>query len=102
MPACFEKIASFASFLGVDRKENSVRETAEQVPLEILQLMGDLDLPTTLKQVNFPKSDLTSFAEYIVNERQFVYDLPRYNPRKLTAENMNELLNEMYEGSLER
>jgi len=64
-------------------------------------LMHDLELPTTLNEVNFPKADLDSFAEYIVKQRQFIYNLPKYNPRRLTIENMTKLLHDMYDGALE-
>jgi len=86
--ACAEKVVSFAEATGVRRWGRSEMEVAELVPQAILQLMRDLELPTSLKQVNFPKADLESFAEYIVNQRQHIYNLPRYNPRRLTKENM--------------
>jgi alcohol dehydrogenase class IV len=107
MPACAGKVYSFASALGIGRNDgspdggSSVRATAERVPKAILQLMKDTDLPRTLKQVGFPKADIQSFAEYIFNDRQYVYNLPRYNPRRLTVENTVQLLQDMYDGALE-
>jgi alcohol dehydrogenase class IV len=106
MPACAGKVYSFAPALGIGRDDGSpegtsVRATAERVPRAILRLMKDTDLPRTLKQVGFPKADIQSFAEYIVNERQHVYNLPRYNPRRLTVENTVQLLQDMYDGALE-
>jgi len=101
LSACADKVASFAEATGTRRWGRSEREIAELVPQDILQLMRDLELPTTLKQVNFPRADLESFAQYIVRQRQQVYNLPRYNPRRLTIENTTQLLNDMYEGALE-
>lgn len=101
LPASFEKIASFAEAIGAKHWGRSAREIAEGVPQAVLQLMRDLELPTTLKQVNFPRNELESFANYIVKERQFIYNLPRYNPRRLSLENMRTLLNDMYDGALE-
>jgi len=101
LPACTEKVASFAPSAGVQRDGQSSREMAEKVPKAILQLMRDVELPTTLKQVNFPKSDLEPFAEYIAKERQFMYNLQKYNPRRLTIENTTMLLHDMYDGALE-
>jgi alcohol dehydrogenase class IV len=106
MPACAEKVYSFASALGIgpaDRGHDgsSVRATAERVPKAVLQLMKDTDLPRTLKQVGFPEADIQPFAEYIVNDRQYVYNLARYNPRRLTVENTVQLLQDMYDGALE-
>jgi len=101
LTACAEKVAFFAEATGTRRWGRSERETAKLVPQAILQLMRDLELPTTLKQVNFPRADLESFAEYIVKQRQQIYNLPRYNPRRLTLENTTQLLIDMYEGALE-
>ncbi len=101
LPACRDKVFSFASALGVERNGESVKAVADKVPQALLELMRDLDLPTTLKQVNFPSSDLEGFAEYIVKQRQYIYGLPRYNPRRLTLENTTQLLHDMYEGALE-
>jgi alcohol dehydrogenase len=101
LPACREKVVSFAPALGIERNSDSAEVVADKVPRALLELMKDVDLPTTLKQVNFPKGDLDGFAEYIFKERQYVYGLPRYNPRRLTLENTTKLLHDMYEGALE-
>ena len=63
-------------------------------------LMEDLELPTNLKQWNIPSKELDEFAEYIYKDRQNVYGLPRFNPRKLTPENTKELMHQMYEGTM--
>ena len=101
LPACRDKVVSFAPSLGIERNSDSAEVVADKVPQALLELMRDVDLPTTLKQVNFPRGDLDGFAEYIFKERQHIYGLPRYNPRRLTLENTTKLLHDMYEGSLE-
>ena len=101
LPACRDKVISFAPALGIERNADSSKVVADKVPRALLELMKDVDLPTTLKQVNFPKGDLDGFAEYIFRERQHIYGLPRYNPRRLTLENTRKLLHDMYEGALE-
>jgi alcohol dehydrogenase class IV len=101
LPACRDKVVSFAPSLGIEGNSDSSEIVADKVPQALLELMRDVDLPTTLKQVNFPKGDLDGFAEYIFRERQHVYGLPRYNPRRLTLENTTKLLHDMYEGALE-
>lgn len=101
LPACRDKVVSFAPALGVERDGGSAEAMADRVPQAILGLMRDVELPTTLRQVSFPKGDLDGFAEYIFKERQHVYGLPRFNPRRLTLENTTRLLHDMYEGALE-
>jgi len=101
LPACRDKVVSFAPALGIERGWDSAKVVADRVPQALLELMRDVDLPTTLKQVNFPEGDLDGFAEYIFKQRQHVYGLPKYNPRRLTLENTTRLLHDMYEGTLE-
>jgi alcohol dehydrogenase class IV len=101
LPACRDKVVSFAPAVGIERRWESAKEFADRVPQALLGLMRDIELPTSLKQVNFPKGDLDGFAEYIFKERQYVYGLPRYNPRRLSLENTTKLLHDMYEGVLE-
>jgi alcohol dehydrogenase class IV len=101
LPACRDKVVSFAPALGIKTNGESAKAVADRVPQALLELMRDIELPTALKQVNFPRGDLDSFAEYIFKQRQHVYGLPRYNPRRLTLENTTKLLHDMYEGSLE-
>ena len=43
---------------------------------------------------------LNDFGEYVFKERQYIYGLPRFNPRKLTVENTKQLMHLMYEGTL--
>ena len=101
LPACREKVVSFAPALGIEGNADSSRVIADKVPQALLELMKDVDLPTTLKQVNFPEGDLDGFAEYVFKQRQHIYGLPKYNPRRLTLENTTKLLHDMYEGALE-
>jgi len=101
LSACRDKVVSFAPALGIEGNAGSARIIADKVPQALLELMRDVDLPTTLKQVNFPEGDLDSFAEYIFKQRQHIYGLPKYNPRRLTLENTTKLLHDMYQGALE-
>jgi alcohol dehydrogenase class IV len=59
-----------------------------------------MELPISLKQWNVPSRELDEFAEYIFKDRQHVYGLPRFNPRKLTIEDSKEIMHQMYEGTL--
>ncbi len=67
-----------------------------------LKLMEDIDMPISLKEVGVPEEDLKPLAEYIVNERQYMYNLSALNPRKLTSENVKQLLEKMWEGRIEK
>ena len=98
LPACTERLAEIASVVLEDLGGLSTYDMALQSVDAVLGLMEDIELPTSLRQVNFPEEDIPDFARYIVEERQYLYDLDHYNPRKLTLENTTQLLEGMWEG----
>jgi alcohol dehydrogenase class IV len=98
---CAEKLAYVAKqVLGDEVHGLSQREAAYAFIHAIKTLMEDMELPTSLKSWKIPSNQLDEFAEYIVKERQIVYGLSRFNPRKLTMDNTKELMHHMYEGTL--
>jgi len=98
LPLLIDKLAQVANIIGEDTTGLTKREAAFKFVKATLKLMEDIDLPTSLKEVGVPKADLKPLAEYIVNERQYLYDLQTYNPRRPTLENVTQLLEEMWEG----
>jgi alcohol dehydrogenase class IV len=101
LPSCTEKLAYVSKqVLGDEVYGLSKRDAANAFIHSVVALMRDMELPTSLKQWNAPSKELDEFAEYIFKERQHVYGLPRFNPRKLTLENTKELMRQMYEGIL--
>lgn len=100
LPACTEKLAYVArQVLGDEVSGLGPREAAYVFIAELKALMEDMELPTTLQQLKIPSKELTGFATYLYRERQHIYGLPRFNPRKLTADNTKELVRSMYEGA---
>jgi len=98
--ACAEKLAYVAKqVLGDEVHGLSQRQAAFAFIHAVKTLMEDMELPTSLKQWDIPSKELDEFAEYIVKDRQHVYGLPRFNPRKLTVENTKELMHQLYEGT---
>ena len=99
--AAYNKIGTLAMIFNIPHKGESARAVASKIAPAIIQLLEDLEMPTTLKQINFPKTDVEKFGEYIFSTRQKLYDLPRFNPRRLTLENSIQLIRNMYDGTLE-
>ena len=99
--AAYNKISSLARIFNIHYKGESARAVASKIPPAIIQLLEDLEMPTTLKDINFPASDIEKFGDYIFSSRQKLYDLPRFNPRRLTKENSIRLIQNMYDGTLE-
>ena len=100
MPACIERLAMVAEYMGLDVHGLSKRDAAMMAVQAARDLVRDLELPVSLKEVNFPKSDIPKYARYLFEERQSYYFLQTYNPRRLTTENVIELLENMYEGRI--
>ena len=99
--AAYNKIGTLARIFNIPHKGESARAVASKIAPAIIQLLEDLEMPTTLKQINFPKTDVEKFGEYIFSTRQKLYDLPRFNPRRLTLENSIQLIRNMHDGTLE-
>ena len=99
--AAYNKIGTLARIFNIPHKGESARAVASKIAPVIIQLLEDLEMPTTLKQINFPKTDIEKFGEYIFSTRQKLYDLPRFNPRRVTLENSVQLIRNMYDGTLE-
>ncbi|RLI46741.1 hypothetical protein DRO69_02370 [Candidatus Bathyarchaeota archaeon] len=98
LPVCMERLASLAGYLGANTCGCSVRDAAKKAVDAVKTLIEDIELPKGLKEVNIPKADIPKLAEYLVNKRQYEYELPVWNPRKLTMENVTELLEKAWEG----
>ena len=100
MPACIDRLALVAEAMGLDAHGLSKRDAAIMTIQAARDLVKDVELPTSLREVEFPKADIPKVARYLVQERQSYYLLQKYNPRRLTIENVTELLEKMYEGRI--
>lgn len=100
LPLLEDKLASLATVAGEDIAGLTERQASFKAIHAVLKLMKDVDLPANLKEAGVPGKDLKPLAEYIVKERQFLYDLKTFNPTKPTLENVSELLEKMWEGRI--
>jgi alcohol dehydrogenase class IV len=98
LPFLLEKLAMVASLAGEDARGLSTRDAAVKSIDATVGLMRDVDMPISLGEMGVPEKDLKALSEYIVNERQYLYNLGALNPRKLTLENVNLLLEKMWKG----
>jgi alcohol dehydrogenase class IV len=100
LPNCIPKLKRFAQAMGEDVHGISDRRAAEKAVEAVVDISKDVELPLTLKEWNVPQDFLPQFAEYLVKDRQFMYNLPRYNPRRLTLENITNFLYKLYDGRI--
>jgi len=103
LPGCADKLSMVASAMGEDVSGLSTREAAFKSIEAVINLMKDIDMPTSLKEIpesTFKKEDIPEFAKYLVEVRQYEYGMPATNPRKLTLKNVTEFLENLYEGQI--
>ncbi|MGC8562905.1 MAG: iron-containing alcohol dehydrogenase [Thermoplasmata archaeon] len=93
------RLRPIAEAFGVDTYGLTDIEAATEAINSVVSLMKNLEMPTALKDASkFGKDRLLDMLEYILNERQYIYNLPVYNPRRLTKENVTELFDDIWEG----
>ncbi len=100
LPLLEEKFASLATVFGEVTTGLSKHQASFKSIDAVMKLMKDVSLPTSLKEAGVPHADIKQLAEYIINERQYLYDLQTFNPTKPTLENVTELLEKMWEGKI--
>jgi len=100
LPNCIPKLKRFAQAMGEDVHGISDRAAAVKAIEAVVDLAHDVELPLRLKDWNVPQDFLPKFAEYLVKDRQYLYNLPRYNPRRLTLENITEFMYRLYDGRI--
>jgi alcohol dehydrogenase len=95
LPAARDKLALIASAMGEDIRDLTRSEAATLAIQAVLELMEDIDLPSSLKQVT-STIDAPALAELVFKRRAFYAT----NPRKLTQENCLHVVEKMWEGRL--
>jgi alcohol dehydrogenase class IV len=97
---CIPKLKRFAQAMREDVHEISERAAPVKAIEAVVDLAHDVELPLKLKDWNAPQDFIPQFSEYMVKDRRFLYNLPRYNPRRLTLENITDFMYKMYDGKI--
>ena len=99
LPLVAPRLRPIAEAFGVDTYGLSDLEAASEAIDSVVSLMKGLEMPVALKNASkFGKDRLTEMFDYALNQRQYIYNLPVYNPRRLTKENLSELFDDIWEG----
>ena len=99
LPLVAPRLRPIAEAFGVDTYGLSDLEAASDAIDSVVSLMKGLEMPVALKNASkFGKDRLTEMFDYVLNQRQYIYNLPVYNPRRLTKENLSELFDDIWEG----
>jgi alcohol dehydrogenase class IV len=102
IPTCMDKLARLAVIIGADVHGISKRQAAQVAIREVVDLLKDVELPIGLRSWGVEEREIPEFADYIYNERQHMYLLPKFNSRKLTLENTRKLMDHMYRGEIDQ
>ncbi|MFX1578991.1 MAG: iron-containing alcohol dehydrogenase [Promethearchaeota archaeon] len=94
-----KRIKRIAHAMAVETTEDA-HENGRRVAEKLLSMMERMNVPTTLELLGVPHEDLNKLAKLIVDERQQDYDLETFNPKKLTYDNVKELMKNMGDGHL--
>jgi alcohol dehydrogenase len=100
LPNCIPKLKRFAAAMGENVQGISDRAAAVKAIESVVDLAHDVELPLSLKAWNVPQDFIPQFADYLVKDRQILYNLPRYNPRRLTIENITDFMYKLYDGRI--
>jgi alcohol dehydrogenase class IV len=92
LPLCIDKLAKVAEAMGENISNLTLREAANRSILAVRQLMEDIELPCSLKDLGVPSEDLPFLQDKFL-------ELPALNPRKITKEDAPKLLEKMWKGT---
>jgi len=93
------RLRSIAEAFGTDVHGLTDAQAGMETISSVVSLMRSLEMPIALKNVSkFGKDRLFDMLEYVLNERQYIYNLPEYNPMRITMENLTELFDNIWEG----
>ena len=94
--ANLEKHGRIAELLGEDTSHLTDRKAALKAAEAFKKILQDLKMPTNLREVGIKKEQIPEIAERIFKSNAHV----ARNPRRTTKEDMVELLERAYEGTL--
>ncbi|MEM0320173.1 MAG: iron-containing alcohol dehydrogenase, partial [Candidatus Nezhaarchaeales archaeon] len=97
MLAIPERLADIAIAMGVRGEGLSVRELAQLAITEVIDLLMDLDLPTTLEEVGVPEEDISKLSEKMLKITRLV----ELNPRKIGSKEAKKIFEIMWHGDVE-
>jgi len=95
-----DRLKLIAEAMGEDVTGLNERAAAYKGIYAVRQLIEDVGLPTTLKELRVKKKDIPELAETMVTSPWITVFWDYYTFRKMTKENATELLERMWEGRL--
>jgi len=97
LPACEDRLAKVAMFSGEDVEKLGLHDAAGKAVVAVRDLLKDLDLPLSLKDLGIAKESIPKLVE----------DLPKMNrllerqPRKVSGLDAREIIENLWSGNLD-
>jgi len=92
-----ERLADIAIAMGVEGEGLSTRELAQLAVAEVIDLLTDLDLPTSLQEIGIPEEDIVKLADNMLKATRLL----EANPRRVGLEEAREIFKVMWYGDVE-
>jgi len=92
-----ERLADVAIAMGVEGEGLSTRELAQLAIAEVIDLLTDLDLPTSLQEIGVPEEDVVRLAENMLKMTRLL----EVNPRRVGLEEARKIFEVMWHGDIE-
>jgi alcohol dehydrogenase class IV len=99
LPYIGNKLRLILEAFGIDSHEMDNSQVGKEVIKRIVEMIQNMNLPIALKDiVDIPKSELMGIHKFILGERQYLYELPKFSPRRLNEKNLTVLLSDLWDG----
>ncbi|MEM0217328.1 MAG: iron-containing alcohol dehydrogenase [Candidatus Nezhaarchaeales archaeon] len=98
MLAIPERLADVAVAMGIRSEGLSVRELAQLAVAEVIDLLIDLDLPTTLEEIGVPEEEVVKLSEKMLKITRLI----ELNPRRIGPSEAKRIFEAMWHGDVEK
>nr|WP_263326551.1 iron-containing alcohol dehydrogenase [Neobacillus sp. Marseille-Q6967] len=95
-PACLDKMVKVAEIFKIPSEGKTERLLVQEVIESLLDLVGDVGLPTTLDEYKIQRSDIKILAENGIKQKRLL----NRSPKPLTFEMIEQIYLNAYEGVL--
>jgi alcohol dehydrogenase class IV len=92
-----ERLADVAIAMGVEGEGLGTKELAQLAIAEVIDLLTDLGLPTSLQEIGVPEEDVVGLAENMLK----ITRLLEANPRRVGPEEARKIFEAMWHGDIE-
>ena len=99
LPYVNNKLRLILESFDIDTHALNSSQVAKNTVKLIIEMIENMNLPIALKElVEEEKAEFFRLKKFVLEERQYLYGLPQFSPRKLNKNNLNTLFSDIWEG----